>query len=311
MLLPLLLLALRRWLSSPSLSDFSISSRSPSALFRSFLLTMSCSGIYHKLSFLRLDGGCGAQNLSSEGEKNVAFSYSFELVKFVGKFTRISALVLQSLLEICPQISWRRDFAAEEFWFVFYSAMDLVFSRMFAWRNAAFVNRSRRIGSNTLLLFLEVVVECGGSVSCDTQPNYSYCTFVTTLLWPFVWLFFNLPVQEWALSAELTSRFRFIELTFGRMPILTRRFGASTFQEVFTRLSIEFIRLASASGISFSRHASTLCFWRLWLRGWFGFRCRFWCTIVTLMPETASVSLRTLAFLFPLVTNIISSFNTA
>ena len=38
------------------------------------------------------------------------------------------------------------------------------------------------------------------------------------------------------------------------MPILTRRFGASTLQQEFTQRSIEFLRLASASGISFSRH---------------------------------------------------------
>ena len=51
-----------------------------------------------------------------------------------------------------------------------------------------------------------------------------------------------------------------------------------------------------------------LVFWRLWLRGRFGFRCRFR-TIVTLMPETALVSLRTLAFVFPLVTSTFSSLN--
>ena len=48
---------------------------------------------------------------------------------------------------------------------------------------------------------------------------------------------------------------------------------------------------------------------RLRLRGWFGFRCRFR-TIVTVMPETALVSLRTLTFFSPLVTNTFSSFNT-
>ena len=40
------------------------------------------------------------------------------------------------------------------------------------------------------------------------------------------------------------------------MPILTKRFGASAFQETFTLRSIEFLRLASASGISFSRLTS-------------------------------------------------------
>ena len=37
------------------------------------------------------------------------------------------ALVVQSLLEICPQISQRGDFADEEFWLLFCSAMDLCF----------------------------------------------------------------------------------------------------------------------------------------------------------------------------------------
>ena len=137
---------------------------------------------------------------------------------------------------------------------------------MFAWRNAALLNRTRRIGSNTFTPFLQIVAESGGSVSCDTQLNCrTLFTIATALLSPpffllFVWLFFNLPVREGALSAEFTSRFSFIELTFGRMPILTERFGASTFQEVFTRRSIELLRLASASGISFSRHTSTSCF---------------------------------------------------
>ena len=45
---------------------------------------------------------------------------------------------------------------------------------------------------------------------------------------------------------------------------------------------------------SLPRHTSTSC--HSWLRKWSGIRCRFWCTIVLLMPETALVSLRTLAF---------------
>ena len=49
--LPLLLLALRRWLSLPQ-SDFSIPSRSPLRLRQG--LSCSCARIYHKLSFLRV-----------------------------------------------------------------------------------------------------------------------------------------------------------------------------------------------------------------------------------------------------------------
>ena len=46
------------------------------------------------------------------------------------------------------------------------------------------------------------------------------------------------------------------------------------------------------------------CLW--WLRGWSGFWCRFWCTNMTLVSETALVSLRTLPFFFLLVTPVIS-----
>ena len=95
-------------------------------------------------------------------------------------------------------------------------------------------------------------------LNCRTL--FTIATHVITVLRLFVWLFVNLPVRECALCAELTSRFSFLELTFGRMPILTRRFDASTFREVLTRRSIEFLSLASASGISFSRLTSASCF---------------------------------------------------
>ena len=48
-------------------------------------------------------------------------------------------------------------------------------------------------------------------------------------------------------SVELASRFLFKKIDIREMPILTKRVGASTFQEVFTRRSIELLRLASAS----------------------------------------------------------------
>ena len=52
--------------------------------------------------------------------------------------------------------------------------------------------------------------------------HYCYCTFVTTLLRPFIWLFLDLLVRKRALCAEFTTQFRLIELTFGRMPINTK-----------------------------------------------------------------------------------------
>ena len=112
----------------------------------------------------------------------------------------------------------------------------------------------------------------------------------------FVWVFINLMMLEQTLIPCFTSRFCFVELTFGRMPILTRRFRASTFQIVSTRLSKNDTRITFALDTSFPRHTSTSC--HCWLRKCGGIWCRFLCTIVPLMPETALVLLRTLAFFF-------------
>ena len=48
-----------------------------------------------------------------------------------------------------------------------------------------------------------------------------------------------------------SSLFSFVEITLGRMPILTRRSRASTFQEVFAWLSKNSVSLTSASDASF------------------------------------------------------------
>ena len=56
-----------------------------------------------------------------------------------------------------------------------------LFSRMFAWRSAAPVNRTRRIGPKTCVHFREIDTDSGGSTSCDTQPN---CRTSTALLSP-------------------------------------------------------------------------------------------------------------------------------
>ena len=78
-----------------------------------------CSGIYHKLSFFRGYRGCGWQNPLIGKRKERSFFLTFELIDVLGKSPRISAgaplLSFSLLLEICPQISWRRDFADEEF----------------------------------------------------------------------------------------------------------------------------------------------------------------------------------------------------
>ena len=77
--------------------------------------------------------------------------------------------------------------------------------------------------------------------------------------------------------SSLTTRFIFIEVTFGRMPILTKRSRTSTLQKASARLSKNHTRVTFASDTRVA------------------FGVGFLCTIVALMPETALVSLRTLA----------------
>ena len=140
-------------------------------------------------------------------------------------------------------------------------------------------------------------------IQFSQQPHHS-CRRIVALFLLFVWLFVNLMMREQTLIPGLTTRFIFFELTFGRMPILTRRSRASTFQIVSARLS------KNGTGVTFA-FLDTLR-----PRDAVGSECvaafGFWfllSTIVTLMPKTALVSLRTLASFFPLVASTFSCFN--
>ena len=139
-----------------------------------------------------------------------------------------------------------------------------------------------------------------------TWPQHSCRRFlfflegIVVFLWLFVWLFINLVMREQTLVRCFTTRFCFVELTLGLMPKITRRSRASTFQLISARLSkndpwLLLPRILLV--LDTLRHRDTI-----------GSESVFWFlgTIVTLMPETALVSFRTLAFFFPLV---ISSFN--
>ena len=105
----------------------------------------------------------------------------------------------------------------------------------------------------------------------------------------------------------LTARFCLMKLALGRMPIFTRRWRASTLEIISVRLSKNGPMVTFASDTSLPRHTSAS--WR----GWLG-KCgnMFWLlrTILGIKAETATVSLRTLAFFFPLVTDTFSSCNT-
>ena len=107
-------------------------------------------------------------------------------------------------------------------------------------------------------------------------------------------------MRKQTLVSSLTTRFIFKELALGRMPMCTSRSRTGTSQIISARLSKNGKMVTFASDASFlnklrprdidgsgSVAAVSFCFLR---------------TVVTLMPETALVSLRTLAFFFPLVT---------
>ena len=103
----------------------------------------------------------------------------------------------------------------------------------------------------------------GGSVSLQhaTQLAYifqhGYLIFVIILLRLLAGLSLNLRVCKRAVIAEFTTQIRLIELTIGRMPIVTGWRRANTFHEVFARLSIELPRWTPASEVLFPRRTST------------------------------------------------------
>ena len=116
---------------------------------------------------------------SSEGEKNVAFFRVCEIKDVPGKFPRVSAGA--SLLS-CGL------FLRSRWWELltwFFPSDGPLLSRMFAWRSAALVNRTRRIGPETFVPFREIFTDSGGSASCETQPNCrTLFTIATALLSP-------------------------------------------------------------------------------------------------------------------------------
>ena len=71
-------------------------------------------------------------------------------------------------------------------------------------------------------------------------------------------------MREQTLVSSLTTRFTFVELTLGRMPIFTRRSRAGTCQIISARLSKKGPMVTSASDSSLPRHTSTS--WYGWLR---------------------------------------------
>ena len=99
----------------------------------------------------------------------------------------------------------------------------------------------------------------------------------------------------------------FWEKALGRLPIFTRRSCRSISQIISARLSKKGHMVTFASDTSLPRHTSTS--WNGWLKRRDGSVFWFLCTILGIVTATATISLRTLTFIFPRVTGIFSSSN--
>ena len=144
--------------------------------------------------------------------------------------------------------------------FDLYCTERQTFSWMFAWRNAALVNRTRRTGPNTCVPFLEIFTESGGSVSCDTQLNCRALLTMATALLSSPFLGYLLVVLKPSSAGLSTLRRIFdIPIYFCRIDI---REDANTHKVIWCKYLPKSIYTAvdwpsqtgSASGVSFSRH---------------------------------------------------------
>ena len=182
---------------------------------------------------------------------------------------------------------------------LYFSAMDPCFLGCLLDAAQLSVNRTRRIGPRTVVPFREIDTDSGGSASLwyATQVSHtfhcSYCTFVTTLFSAFCSV---VPQPSSAGMSTLRRIFRFwpkndIREDANSHKVIQCKYLSRSF---CTTVSWDFPDWLLPLRLLFSRRTSTSWCW--WLRGWSYFRCRF-CTIVTLVPETALVSPRTLTFL--------------
>ena len=156
----------------------------------------------------------------------------FELTDVLGESPRTSAgasllsfsLLLRSVLKFhSVRTSLMRGFDL-----YFSKRWSFVFSDVCLTQRSSCESYSSKIGPKTFVPFGEIAEDSRGSTSCDTQPNCrASFNAATALLSPsfvrfFAELTLNLPVCKPSLIAEFTTRFRLIDLTFGRMPTVTR-----------------------------------------------------------------------------------------
>ena len=160
------------------------------------------------------------------------------------------------------------------------------------------MNRTRRIGPKTFVLFRKIDKDSGGCVSWNTHPNCrtsfnnSHCIFVTTFLGAF---YLVVPQPSCAKTSTCCRLYN---------PILTFK---TNIREDANSRSRARLSIGLPRRVLFPRCTSTSLCW--WFKAWSGFWCRF-CTLIFIVLETTCVSSRTLSFCFPLIAFSLSSFNT-
>ena len=260
----------------------------------------ACSGIYHKLSFLGVYCGCGRQNPLLRRWIECSFVFLFELEDFPDKFQRISAGA--SLLWY--SLSWRSVLKFHSVGTSLMRNFDLYFTkrRTFLFSDVCLTQRSscESYSSNwfqhsSALPWNRCRIWRLSVLWYTTQLSYifrnSNCTFAFILLR----LFCLVALQP--TNGQMT-------IQRGRMPILTRRFSASTFsRSIYT--AVDWI---SQTGFFLWHFFFSTDYYLVFLKI-VAQRVVRLCTIVILMPKTTLVSHRTLPFWLPLVTNTFSSFN--
>ena len=272
----------------------------------------SRSGIHYKLCFLRLFCWRSREYPFFHGRVECSFVFLFELVYVLGKFPRISAgtSLLAFSLFTGPVLKFHS--VGTSLMRIFDLYFSKRWSRILVWRCVDWVNRVLRIGPKTFCIgfprsCFPLWNQCFRVLRDATQLWYNFHNSHSILVVAFssfavivaflrllVWLFINLMMREHTLISGFAARFCFSEMTLGRMPIFTRRSRASKFQIISARLSKNGTMVCFALDTFFLRHTSSS--WHRGLGRCGGFEFWFMCTIVALMPETATVSFRTLGF---------------
>ena len=148
----------------------------------------ACSGVHHKLSFLRLYCGCGRQNPLIGRRIECSFFRFFVLIDILGKSPRVSAgasllslgLFLRSVLKFhSVGTALMRTFDL-----CFVQRWTFVFSDGCLTQRSSCESHSSNRPQN-FVSFREITTDSGGSASCDMQPNFrTLFTRATALLSP-------------------------------------------------------------------------------------------------------------------------------